>query len=551
MGATNCPETPRQRMIAMMYLVLTALLALNVSREIVEAFVLVEGGLNKSIENFNEKNKSIYESFSQAEMENEDKVKPWRIKADGVRARAKSISDHIQDLKIEIIQLADGADAIAVKGRDIYSDSIVRADDIDIGGQVMIGSEHNGKAYALKDSLKSFREFLITHVNPPKGIEDAINKILNTDPPKKTGSTEKKTWETVRFDNLPLIAVITMLSKIQTDISNVESDAINHLYKQIGILDVKVNRIEAVVRSNSSYIFKDAKYEAEVFLAASDTTSKPTIYQGPIDSIVDENGLVLEYFMKGELGVDYDTLHVEDGKGKYTAIGHSLSPNVKWGGLIELKTPSGIINYPFEASYQVGEIGLVVSPTKMNVLYIGVDNPVDISVPGVPKENIVATMTNGTIKPDSKTGGWIVRPTTGDLTAKKTNISVTAEIDGSKREMGSAPFRVKMVPDPVAKVDLKKGGSIARSVLLAQTGVFAEIENFDFEMPFKVTSFDVSANIQGSEVVESSNSNKFTNAQKELIKRLRRDDKVFFENIKARGEDNITRNLPPLIFKLR
>ncbi|MCF8371709.1 MAG: gliding motility protein GldM [Bacteroidales bacterium] len=535
----------------MMYLVLTALLALNVSREIIEAFVLVEGGLNKSIENFNEKNKSIYDSFSQAELENPDKVKPWRLKADAVRNRTKSISNYIQDLKIEIIQKADGEDAVAVKGREIYSDSILKSDNLDYGGEVLIGAEHNGKGYDLKDSLIALREFLSgSAIDPPQSLKESFRKILNTDDPPNIGTSEKKTWETMRFDNLPLIAVITMLSKIQTDITNVESDAINHLFKQIGILDVKVNKIDAVVRSKSSYIFKDGTYEAEVFLAAFDTTQTPTIYVGRVDSTVNDAGIV-EYFMAGELGKDYDTLHVEDGVGKYSAVGHSLSPSVKWGGLIELKTPSGLINYPFEADYQVGDVGLVVSPTKMNVFYIGVDNPVDISVPGVPKENIVATMTNGTIREDKATGGWMVRPTAGDLTGKRTSISVNAEIHGKKREMGSVAFRVKTVPDPVAKVAMSKGGVLQRSMLLAQTGVFCEIENFDFEMPFKVTSFDVTAIIQGFEDVKSSNSNKFTEGQYDLIKKLRRGDKVNFENIKAKGDDGITRPLPPMIFKLQ
>ncbi len=550
MGATNCPETPRQRMIAMMYLVLTALLALNVSREIIEAFVLVEGGLSKSIENFNEKNTSIYDSFSQAEMENPDKVRPWRVKADVVRERAKSISDFIQDLKIEIIHKADGEDAIAVKGRQVYSDSIIKSDNLDYGGQVMIGSELNGKGYDLQDSIAEFRKFLIEYIEAPQGLKESFEKVLNTEDPDNLRTTEKKSWATIRFDNLPLIAVITMLSKIQTDISNTESDAINHLFKQIGKFDVKVNKINPVVKAKSNYIFKDGTYEAEVFLAAFDTTQKPTIYVGRVDSTIDDNGYV-DYFMVGEFGVDYDTLHVEDGVGKHTEIGRGISPSVKWGGLIELKTPSGIQKFPFEADYQVGDIGLVVSPTKMNVFYIGVDNPVDISVPGVPKEFIVASMTNGTIKEDKSNGGWIVRPAKGDISGKKTKVTVTAEIDSKKREMGSVSFRVKMVPDPVAKVAMSKGGRIQRAILLAQTGVFAEIENFDFEMPFRVTSFDVTAIQKGFEVVESSNNNRFTEDQRKLIERLRRGDKVNFENIKAKGEDGIKRSLPPLIFKLQ
>ncbi len=551
MGATNCPETPRQRMIAMMYLVLTALLALNVSREIIEAFVLVEESLSTSVETFDEKNQSLYAKFSAAEMKNPEKVRPWREKADKVKKYAHSLSNFIQDKKIEIIQKADGKDAAAIHGRTIYSDSIESANNLDYGGVVMIGPEYNKAAYALHDSIDNYREFLKSIVDPTQiGLITSFENTLNTDDPPGEGM-DKKTWETVRFDNLPLIAVITMLSKLQTDISNTESDAVNYLFKQIDAKDVKVNKIDAVVKSKSNYVFLNGKYSAEVFLAAFDTTQTPQIYVGKVDSSQNDDGSY-SYFMHGEQGVDYDTIPVINGKGVYEATANRLSPSIEWGGLIEIPVPGGTVErFPFKADYQVAEAGLVVSPTKMNVFYIGVDNPVDISVPGVPKENIVASMTNGSIKVDKAHGGWVVRPLKGDLTGKKTKITVTADVDGKKKEMGSVTFRVKTVPDPVAKVGGKKGGRIPKTVLLAQTGVFAEIEQFDFEMPFKVTSFDVTANIKGYEVVEHAKGNRFTSAQFNLINKLRRGNKINIENIKARGEDKIKRSLSPLIFKLQ
>ena len=552
MGATNCPETPRQKMISMMYLVLTALLALNVSREIVEAFVLVDGGLNETIENFDEKNKTVYDNFSKQETQNEEKVKPWRVKADEIKVKSKDLHAYIQGLKKQIIITAEGEETPAVKGNEIYSDSITKADDLNIGGQIMIGAEHNGKAYELRQLINDYRDEVLDITGHPGALEESIKKVLNTDDPgKEDKETERKTWETVRFDHLPLIAVVTMLTKIQTDISNVESDAINYLYSRIGALDIKVNEIEAVVRAKSNYIFKGGDYQAEVFLAAFDTTQKPKIYHGRVDSTVDDNGEV-KYFMAGQQGRDWDTLHVENGMGIYTDKATSVSPNVKWGGLIEIKGPGGdTLRYPYKANYQVGDIGLVVSPTLMNVFYIGVDNPVDISVPGVPKENIVATMSNGKIKPDSKTGAWNVRPGKPDGKGKKTKISVTAKIDGRDVSMGAVEFRVKNVPDPVAKINMQKGGTIQKNVLLAQTGILAEIENFDFKMPFRVTSFDVIAVIKGFSEKRSSNNHRFSGEQVDLIKNLKRGDRVTFDNIKAKGDDGTRRDLPPIIFKLR
>ena len=536
----------------MMYLVLTALLALNVSKEVVQAFVIVESGLSKTIENIDDKNDGVYSNFQSAETENPTKVKPWHEKAKVVKDEAEDLRKYIRDLKIEIIQVTDGDDAPAIKGKTIYPDSIKKADNLEAGSIVMIGQEGDGKAKELKQKLFDYKNFLLDNIEPSQsGLISSLKQTLNTDDPPTKGKAEKKTWEIVRFNQLPMIAVITMLTKMQTDLSNTESDVINYLYNKIGALDVTVNKIDAVVKAKSNYIFTGGKYEAEVFLAAFDTTQQPIIYVGRVDSQEVAPG-IFEYIMAGELGTDYDTLHIENGRGIFESVRSSVDPSVKWGGLIEIKAPGGLVNkYPFEAEYQVAEAGLVVSPTKMNVFYIGVDNPVDISVPGVPKANIEASMTNGSIVKDAKSGGWIVKPKAADLNGKKTAISVTTKIDGLQKNMGSVIFRVKRVPDPVAKIASKKGGPITKNRLTAENGIFSEIENFDFEMRFRVTSFIVETIDRGFVKTQKSGSNRFTDSQYALMRNLKRGDRVTFDAIKAKGDDGSTRDLAPIIFRIQ
>lgn len=552
MGATNCPETPRQKMIAMMYLVLTALLALNVSKEVVQAFVMVESGLSKTITNIDEKNNSLYAAFATAETENPAKVKEWHDKAKDVQREARLVREYIQELKKEIIIVNDGEDPAAIKGDRIYTDSIKKADNLNSGGIVLLGQDNDGKAIELKEKLSNYKKYLKGKLDASQtGLIESIEESLSTKDPDPKGKVEKKKWETVRFSQMPVIAVITMLTKMQTDVSNTESDVINYLYSRIGAMEVTVNKIDAVVKPKSNYIFTGGKYEAEVFLAAFDTTQKPIIYVGKVDSQEVASG-VYQYFMAGEQGKDYDTLHVENGRGVYETVRGSVDPNVRWGGLIEIKAPGGNINkYPFKAEYQVAEAGLVVSPTKMNVFYLGVDNPVDISVPGVPKENIDATMTNGSIKKDPATKGWIVRPTAGDLNGKKTAISVNTRIDGQQKNMGSVVFRVKRVPDPVAKIAQKRGGNIAKNRLTAENGVFAEIENFDFKLKFKVISFTIEVIDRGFVKTGKSSSNRFTDAQYGLMRNLKRGDRITFDEIKARGDDGTVRDLAPIIFRIQ
>ena len=551
MPVKNCPETPRQRMIMMMYLVLTALLALNVSRETIMAFALVETGLSKTIENFTQKNNDLYKNFEQAAIENEIKVRPWKDKADEVRKRSDELYNYIQSLKLEIVSTADGKDAPAVKGNKIYSDSIKFADNLDFSAVIMIGSEKNGKAYTLKQKINDFRNYLISLIaQKDKGLIESIKNNLNTaDPPPR--ESEILTWETAHFDMIPLIACITMLSKMQSDVRNAESDLLSYLYKQIDASSFKFNKLEAIVKAKSNFVFKDGTYEADVFLAASDTTQTPQIKIGRYDSTINSDGTVT-YDMIGIKGRDYDTLPIINGKGKFKKTGSAVNPSIKWGGLIFYKTPGGGENhYPFKAEYQVAEIGLVVSPTKMNVFYYGVDNPVEISVPGIPSENIEPNLSNGIISKDPKsTGGWVVRPGKTDSKGTETFISVFATIDGKKKEMGKKFFRVKMVPDPVAKVSGQSGGFISKVMLSATNGVIAEIENFDFEMPFTVISFTISMVVKNYYQEYPSTTNKFTDQQVNLFKNLRKGDKLYFEDIKAKGPDKTTRNLPALVFRI-
>jgi len=189
---------------------------------------------------------------------------------------------------------------------------------------------------------------------------------------------------------------------------------------------------------------------------------------------------------------------------------------------------------------------LVVSPTKMNVFYLGVDNPIEISVPGVPADKVFPSINNGTIVKDGK--GFVVRPARSGTA----EVSVMAEIEKTRKLMGTKQFRVKIVPDPVAKVaGIKGSGGIEKAVLLAQAGVVAEMENFDFDLTFKVVEFKVSVNIGGFSNDKVSKSNRFTEEQFSLIRQASRGQKVYIEDIKAVGPDGSTRLLGSIALTLK
>ncbi len=514
MGTKYCPEAPRQRMISLMYLVLTAMLALNVDKSVLDAFVMVNNNFMQTIESSISKNQRVYDEFNNAAKENPKKAGELNKSVLKVKASSDSLYRYIHSLKELIVKAADGP------AGDV--DNIISRDDLNYPAELMI-TKKNG--IALKKAIANYRNLLLALVDTTNTeLIASINKSLDTsNPPPIQGTTPS--WESSKFEGYPLIAVITLMSKIQSDVRNAESDVINHLYAQIDASSFKFNKLQAQVVSKSDYILQGSTYEAKVFLSAVDTTATPVIVVG---------GSTLP-IVAGENAGLYKSVALKEGK-------------IEWRGQINYKNPSGIIvNYPFKHEYEVARPSMTVSPTKMNVFYSGLSNPVSISVPGISASNLKVSITNGTIESAGTDGKYLVKP---EKVGVESVISVSALIDGITKEIGSTPFRVKKVPDPVASVANKNEGAISKNELEAQTGVLAKIPDFDFEMNFTVTSFVVSTSKAGFIIDKPTKGNRFSQEQKDLMKGLNSGNRLWIESIIVKGDDGTTRNLPPISFKI-
>jgi gliding motility-associated protein GldM len=516
--------SPRQKMIGMMYLVLTALLALNVSKDILEAFVLVNDGLETTTSNFSKKNEMTYSAFDFAKKNNEVKVAKYWTKAQQTRKLSKELTQYIEELKKQLVMKADGLPKEVAD--TMHLQYLNAKDNMDIPGEILIGSTADGstgKARELKLKIEAYRKSLYDLLKDVSG-GDKVDLGLETKNPPPSAEHGTQTWETHNFDHVPLAAVITILSKIQSDVKNAEADAINHLYSQIDAADFKFDTLVARVIAPSSYVLLGNEYTADVMVAAYSSTQDPEVLVGG------------------------SAIPVEGGMGKYTVRPSKEGIN-KWGGVVKVKAPDGSVKeYPFESEYTAARPSTVISPTKMNVLYIGVPNPVSISVPGISADKVKATITQGVLKPDKEQGSYLAEvKTIGEAT-----INVAAEIGGKVQQMGSMKFRVKIVPDPVAKVANMKGGNINRSVLAAQNAVIPVLENFEFDLNFIVTSFSMTRSGKGRDPVEEkSDNNLLTSSMKDLIKNTRSGDKIYFEYIKAKGPDGTTRSLSSVSFTIQ
>jgi len=536
MGAKNCPETPRQKMINMMYIVLTAMLALNVAAQVLEAFRVVDSSLLHTLKAVDVKSRQVYLSFEQAYAENPTKVKEWKQKADKVQKSTNEMFLYILQLKEEIVRysgstLVDGENPIGTDDFSLVTENgdtliVEKQDDLNGPSELMITQK---RAFELNDKITEYRNGLVALLDEDDvELKESILKELETPDPivNLKDGTDKKTWETQYFLDKPLVAILTLLSKFQIDVKNSEANLINYLYGQIDAGSFKFNKLGARIIANSNIILQGDVYEAEVFLAAEDSTQQPQIF------------------------INNKQVEVIDGKANYK--GNTAQPGVfKWNGLIKYKTPSGVIrNYPFEQEYQVVKPSVTMSATRMNVFYLGIKNPFAIGGGAIPNELMDATMTNGKI---TKTGDtYIIEPTALDELAKRTKVTVYAEIGGKRRVVGTSDWRVKQVPPPVAQVGGQSGGDIRKEVLAIQDGVMAVLVDFDFDFKYKVTQFDVqTSGVAGYVSIKKSNSNRFTAEQKDMLKRAKIGTIVYISNIKAIGDDGTTRNLDPIPFKIR
>ena len=538
MGTKNCPETPRQKMINMMYLVLLAMMALNVASEVLDAFRVVDSSLMQTLKSVDSKNNQIYASFDQAYEENPTKVKEWKDKSDHVRALTDSLNKKITDLKEELV-LKSGGTNITKEGTLYENDSeksfvlnsdgdtliIKKDDELNVPSEVMIRLK---KAEDLKGDIIELKEAFLSLIEEDSPVRETIQQELDTSDPKVTikEGAEKRSWEIEHFDSNPLIAVITLLSKIQIDVQNAESNILSYLYSQIDATSFKFNKLGARVIASSSYVLEGDVYKAEVFLAAEDTTQQPVIL------------------------VNGKPLKIVDGKGIYEVPATTSGPH-EWSGIIKYRTPEGGFNsYPFEEKYQVSKPSVTISPTKMNVFYMGVPNPVSVSVPGVPSEKLEVSLTNGRIERNGK--DYFVYPKVEDINGRNTKVTVMADFDGKKRFMGAMDFRVKQVPNPIATIGGKASGILRKEDLLAEDGIFAALKDFDFDLKFTVTQFDITyTGAGGYNNTWSSTSNRFTADQRTQFNTLTPGSIIYIDNIFAHGDDGTDRELSPISFKIR
>jgi gliding motility-associated protein GldM len=525
-------ETPRQKMIGMMYLVLMAMLALNVTREVLNAFAVVNSGLTRTNQNFDQKNQSTYDLFKKALDQDNKKTKPFYDRAMEAQKLAKAFCAHIDSLKAHLLVEQDGETwdtAIKISLADVKA-----KEQYDKTTEILINDNaasdgSKGEAHHLKMMIADYRKKMLGLLMNPKDSNDVQVGLLTPDVFNKSAQ-EKQNWEIYNFYDSPLAACIVSLTRIQNEIKNAEASVIQKLLSSIDTKSYKFDKLNTVVLPKNNYVVMGDSFHAQIFLAASQSTQNPIV---TIDSI---NGKA----------IPKENVKVSGGIGYYGDRPGAEGP-VVFSGTIGIKDPATnkVVPYFFRSSYLAAKPSVVVSPTQMNVFYIGVPNPVSISAAGFADADLQPSF-SGPGSMSGSRGNYVI--TLNPASAKQgteCSISVSGKMpDGSHKSLGQpSKFRIKRVPDPVCYVANKKGdASVTKGELSIATQVQARMENFDFNLNYAVTGFEMVVTVNGNTVQLESKSNLFTPQMKTLMNQVNRGSHIIIQQVHVHGPD--TRVIP-------
>jgi gliding motility-associated protein GldM len=506
-------------MINVMYLVLTALLALNVSAEIFNAFEMVDKGLVKANNALDAANRDIPAEIKKSAQKG-PQFQVYADRVDQVSAISKNGSDYVNGIKTFLVDKSGGYETV----EGVQQLKSLR--DYDITTRLLV---NDGKGEELKAKMIEIRDKFLTLIDEGDKAAFAAKIPINIDEDTwKKSTNKKKNWADFTFGHMPLGACMPIFSKFTNDIKSTEAAVLNYLASKVGLTqEVVLDQFRVVSSPRKSYVIKGEKFETEVFLSASAGKSSNTGVK------ITVNGANLPVNASG--AATWTTTANEVGVRKYEAVANVFNPITK-----ETKA----FRQTFE--YEVGERSVTISAAKMNVFYIGVDNPVEVSAAGVPSAQIKVSMSGGDISKNSD-GTYTARPTSGP--GSKAIVSVSAPgMNGSKE------FRIKRIPDPTPLLGGREnGGRIGNGTFKGYSALIPLLEAFDFDAKCNLGGFTLVRVAKRQDPEFAPNKGARIDGQAGVLQgKANPGDKYIFQDIKCRCPGDVAdRNLGQLVFDIQ
>lgn len=534
----SIPKEPRQLMINIMYLVLTAMLALNVSAEIFNAFKIVDKGLIKSNKAIEESNKALPELIRDG-AKKKKALAQYAERIDPAHELTVTMKQEIEDIIEYLIDASGNQDGVYNDEDYVFKDgkkttTLRGKKNKDVTSRLLV---KDGKGEELKQKLLDFRSQILELVDEDDRATFAkeIPAIVDDATWKEKAATKSKNtqfdWATFNFKQMPVQAVLPIFRKFQNDVISTESTFLSYLANKVGTsTDVVLDKFTVVSSPDKTYVINGETFKTEVFMSASASAESNTGVS------IKVNGRPL-------------TLNA-DGVAEFTAKANGVGKknyNVEASILNPVTGETQTFKRTYE--YEVGERSAAISASKMNVFYIGVDNPVEVSVAGVPSSQVKVSM-------GGSGGGNISKNSDGTYNVKVSKPTKNGEYAKIQLKApgfdASKDFRVKRIPDPIPMLSNNRGGKMGSGTFKAQKGVIPVLQGFDFDAKCNISGFQlVRVPRRDDAEVAVNPGGTFNGDSKRILGKAVPGDRFFFENIKCKCPGDIaSRDLGTMSFVL-
>lgn len=513
--------SPRQKMINLMYLIFIAMLALNMSKEVLSAFGLMNEKLTISNQATETRNASFVASLDVKAEDQPEKYKPLKAKADQIDKLAHEFDAYIEDLKSKMTAKIDDPKDYEIMDKGDYLDEhFFKGGKVDEEGQKFL------------DKMKNFREGVANVLADEKGMESVIkdvNEKFNADEVENRDGI-KQPWLDYHYKGFPLVASLTKLTSLQADIKTTESEILGNMLQGTLSSEVSMTNYTTLMETSKSAYFNGEQFDGQIVLGRKDGSTKPSRVELTLDG--------------RKLSENQYT--IEDGKVKLK-IGTGGVGEHKIGGKLIFAQDGEEIEVPVNSSFATvaKPNSATISADKMNVVYRGVKNPMTISFAGVPDNKVTATAQGL-----SRAGGSKYIMDATRIKGREVTINVSASLpDGGGNVGDKATFRIKDLPKPTGTIRGEDGSLKMQRNSLEISTIGAKFDDFDFELPLRVSGFKFK--VPGQPTI-SVNGSKLDSRAKGALRKAKRGSSVQIFDIeaKASGVSVILKKVSPIIIEL-
>jgi gliding motility-associated protein GldM len=408
-------ETPRQKMIGMMYLVLTALLALNVNSAILQKFKLIDDSLVDVNGKTDKAADGTVKGIQEAVAKNRNQAADQQVlkQSEEIREKTKEVVAYIDQVRDKLLAATENAKGAGQYGNMEATDKVA---------VTMLGGNKNGLAYPLKDKLNAYSDYIKQYV--PDAAPLALD--AKTDPKVTDKEQKEKNFAEFNFENTPVVAALAVLSQKETEVLKYQADALQKQAEKVGAKTIVFDKLGAFASAESNTVAAGTKYKAELFLTAAASGLKQNMtYNG------------------SPLAVDSKTNH---GLIEFTArpgnFDQAGNAKANWTGSIRINQNGRDTTFKVTVPYTVTKPVMQIQSASVQALYYRCGNKLSVQVPALGAQ----------YQPSfSASGASVITGQKGEVTLVPNAREVTLNVSSGGNAIGSQEFKVRPIPNPTIK----------------------------------------------------------------------------------------------------